>query len=211
MKTDDLVDLLAQHAGPAPRGVVARRLGPVVLMGLVCSGLLAFWLLGAPTLPNLDVPATWVKLIYAFALAFGAGVLASRLARPISHLRWPKRSVWLVIGLMLVLGASTLLSTPADRMPAALFGQTWLICPWALMLISLPALAGILWAVRGLAPTQLDQAGWACGLLAGAIGALGYAVACPESSPAFVAVWYTLGILMTALLGRWLGPVVLRW
>jgi hypothetical protein len=44
-----------------------------------------------------------------------------------------------------------------------------------------------------------------------ALGACGYALACAEPSPAFVAAWYTLGILATGALGAALGPRVLRW
>jgi hypothetical protein len=43
------------------------------------------------------------------------------------------------------------------------------------------------------------------------LGASGYALACPEASPAFVAVWYSLGVLLTGLLGAALGPRLLRW
>ncbi|MCA3177141.1 MAG: DUF1109 family protein, partial [Burkholderiales bacterium] len=54
-------------------------------------------------------------------------------------------------------------------------------------------------------------AGFAAGLLAGSVGAMGYSLACPETSVTFVAVWYTLGIVITACLGRWLGPKALQW
>jgi hypothetical protein len=75
----------------------------------------------------------------------------------------------------------------------------------------LPALAAALWALRGLAPTQARAAGLAAGLLAGGLGAFGYALACTELSPAFVAVWYSLGIGMAGALGAALGPLTLRW
>jgi len=75
----------------------------------------------------------------------------------------------------------------------------------------LPALAAALWAVRGLAPTRPWAAGFAAGLLAGSVGAFGYSLSCPEASPAFVAAWYTLGIVLTGAVGAALGPRVLRW
>jgi hypothetical protein len=56
-------------------------------------------------------------------------------------------------------------------------------------------------------PTRLRAAG----LLAGAVGAFGYAFACIEQSTAFVALWYSLGIGMSGALGAALGPRVLRW
>jgi hypothetical protein len=68
-----------------------------------------------------------------------------------------------------------------------------------------------LWALRGLAPTRPRAAGLAAGLLAGAIGAFAYALACHEVSVAFVALWYSLGIALSGALGALLGPRLLRW
>lgn len=211
MNTVQLMDMLARNAGAAPRAVVARRLVPVMLLGLLCSSALAWWLMGPLPAEELRAPATWIKLAYAAALAVAAGLLTSRLARPLARVSAPRWLVLGAMGAMLLVGAVALGLTPAEDRLGAVLGQTWLLCPWTLMAFSLPALAGILWAVRGLAPTKPRQAGWASGLLAGALGAMGYALACPESSSAFVAIWYTLGIVMTACIGRWIGPRVLRW
>ncbi len=51
----------------------------------------------------------------------------------------------------------------------------------------------------------------AAGLLAGGVGASVYALWCRESTAAFVAVWYTLGIVACGGIGALLGPLVLRW
>ncbi|MBK9573564.1 MAG: DUF1109 family protein [Rhodoferax sp.] len=75
----------------------------------------------------------------------------------------------------------------------------------------LASLAATLLAVRGLARSHLRGAGFSAGPLAGAVGANGYSLACPEASTVFVAVWYTAGIGLTALVGTALGPRVLRW
>lgn len=211
MKTEQLMDMLARDAGPAPRAVVARRLAPVVLLGVLSSSLLALWLLGPLPAERFLEPAPWIKLVYAAALGVGAGLLTSRLARPVARLFGPRILVITAIVAMLLMGAGALWLTPEDDRLTAVLGETWLTCPWTLMGFSLPALAGVLWAVRGLAPTKPAQAGFAGGLLAGTLGAMGYALACPESSSAFVAIWYTLGIVLTGLIGRALGPVVLRW
>jgi len=211
MKTDVWIDMLACGAGPAPRAVAARRLLPVMLAGLLASSALAWLLMGLLPPAVFQTPAPWIKLAYAAALVVAASVLTVRLARPLARLRMPWGGVALVMGGMLALGAGFLWGTPPPDRWAVLLGQTWLICPALLLLLSLPSLLAILWVLRGLAPTRLAAAGLASGLLAGAIGAAGYALACPESSPTFVAVWYTLGIGLTALTGRLLGPYVLRW
>lgn len=211
MKTDVLIEMLARGAGAAPRALAARRLAPVIALGLLASGLLARLVVGPLPSAAFQTPAPWIKLAYALVLAGAAAVLTARLARPIARLRAPQTAVVLVVCAMALVGAVVLMGTPEEQRWQAVLGQTWVVCPWLLMGFSLPALAGILWAVRGLAPTQLPQAGFACGLLAGATGAAGYALACPESSATFVAIWYTAGMLLTALLGRALGPRVLRW
>lgn len=211
MKTEVLIEMLARDAGPAPRAVVARRLVPVMLAGLMVSSALALLVLGPQPLAMFQTPAPWIKLAYACALAAAAAVLTARLARPMARLQTPRVAVTVVIAGMALVGVAALAATPQEQRLSAVLGQTWLMCPWLLMGFALPSLAGILWAVRGLAPTQPKRAGFACGLLAGAIGAAGYSLACPESSATFVAIWYTLGIGLTALVGRALGPRVLRW
>jgi len=211
MKTDVLIEMLARGAGPAPRAVVARRLVPVMVLGLMASSLLALLVIGPLPSVMFLTAAPWIKLVYALLVAGAASVLTARLARPIARLQAPRVAVASVIAAMALLGAVALGLTPQEDRLSAVLGQTWLMCPWLLMGFSLPSLAGILWAVKGLAPTQPKRAGFACGLLAGAIGAAGYSLACPESSATFVAIWYTLGIGLTALLGRALGPRSLRW
>ena len=211
MKTDALIEMLARDAGPAPRNPEARRLAPVVLLGLLASGTLALLTIGPLPSAMFTTPAPWIKILYALSLAAAATVLTARLARPLARLKVPVASALLVILLMATAGSFAFMRTPEDARLAALLGKTWWMCPWLLIGLSLPALGGALWAVRGLAPTRPDRAGLACGLLAGCLGAAGYALACPESSTTFVAVWYTLGIGLTAALGRVLGPAVLRW
>jgi hypothetical protein len=116
-----------------------------------------------------------------------------------------------VAAIMVLLGVIALLTAPAGGHVAAVLGHSWARCPVNVLLLSLPALAGALWALRGLAPTRPRGAGLAAGLLAGGVGALGYSLSCTELSPAFVAVWYSMGIALTGGLGAMLGPWLLRW
>jgi hypothetical protein len=211
VKTESLIDLLARGAGPAPRAVALRRLGPAALAGLLLAIVLAVSLIGPIPSALYATPVPWMKLAYAAALALAAGWLSARLARPVARLVVPARAVAGVVAAMALLGGATLLLLPAAERGAALMGHSWSTCPINVLVLSLPALAGALWALRGLAPTRPRAAGFAAGLLAGAVGAFGYAFACEESSMAFVALWYTLGIGMAGLLGAALGPRVLRW
>jgi hypothetical protein len=211
MKTGQLIDLLAREAGPAPRAVAARRLWPAAAGGLLASALLAVAVFGALPAAAFATGVPWTKIAYAGALALAAGWLAARLSRPAAPLAQARRATVAVVLAMALIGAAALLAEPAGSRLAALLGASWAQCPWRVLALSLPALAASLWAVRGLAPTRPRAAGFASGLLAGALGACGYALACPEASPAFVAVWYTLGAALTGVLGALLGPAVLRW
>lgn len=211
MKTDQLVEILARGAGPVPAGLPMRRLGPAALVGVVLSTCLAVGLLGAIPLGAYADPAPWVKLAYAGGLALSAGWLVARLGQPGASSGWPLTLVSAVALAMAVLGLASVASTPqGDRVPSML-GHSWATCPWSVLGFSLPALACALWALRGLAPTRPRAAGLAAGLFAGALGAFGYAFSCSEASLSFVALWYSLGIVLTGVLGAVLGPRVLRW
>jgi len=211
MKTDALIDMLARGAGPAPRGVAARRLLPAVVFGLLASVLLAVALHGIVPHEMFATVAPWIKLVYAGSLALAAGWLTARLSRPVARLAAPSRSTLAVLAAMAALGLLAWWSAPDGERADALLGASWVSCPWNVLALSLPSLAGVLWAVRGLAPTRPRAAGFAAGLLAGALGAFGYALSCPEPAVSFVAAWYTSGIVLTALVGAALGPRVLRW
>ncbi|MBM3362983.1 MAG: DUF1109 family protein [Betaproteobacteria bacterium] len=211
MKTDTLIEMLARQAGPAPDFPVGRHLAAAASLGLLASSVLALALIGPLPAAVFYTAAPWIKLVYAVLLLVGTSALAARLSRPVSSTVMARAAVTSVFLLMLLAGAVTLITTPEGGRWSALLGQTWWICPWMLMMLSLPALTAILWAMRSLAPTRLKQAGFAAGLVAGVLGAMGYSLACPETSVAFVAIWYSMGIALTGWVGQWLGPEVLRW
>ena len=54
-------------------------------------------------------------------------------------------------------------------------------------------------------------AGVVAGLVAGGLGAAVYAIHCPDDSPLFVAVWYSIAIAFVATVGGLAGHSVLRW
>jgi hypothetical protein len=210
MNTGDLIEALARGAGPAPRAVAARRLWPIAVVGAALAAWLAHLVLGWVD-PRAVGAALWVKLVYGGALAAAAGWLAAKLARPVARQGAARAALVTVVVAMALLGAAAWSLQPAPERGAYLMGHSWATCPWAVFALSLPTLAAALAAVRSLAPTRPVAAGAACGLFAGAVGAMGYAFACTEVSVAFIALWYSLGIAMSAGLGALLGPRVLRW
>ena len=211
MKTERLIGLLATGAGPAPRAPVARRLAPVLAASLAASIIASIAALGLIPPAMWSDAAPWIKLGYAAGLAACCAWLAARLARPATPIGAAPFALAAVLVAMLLLGTAELALAPQAERYSYLVGQSAVRCPWAILALSIPALAGILWALRGLAPTRLRLAGVCAGLLAGAIGAAGYALACTEQSAAFVAVWYSLGIALSGLLGGALGGRILRW
>lgn len=211
MKTDDLIEMLARGAGPAPRAVVISRLAPAAGVGVGLSVLLAVLLLGAIPAELYATPAPWIKFLYTGALAGIAGWLAARFSKPGARTALPAGLLLSAALLMLGFGITTLVALPSHERLSALLGHSWLSCPWNVLGLSLPSFIAAFWALRGLAPTQLRLAGFAAGIFAGSLGAFGYSFACPEASVAFVAVWYSLGILLSGLLGAVLGPKLLDW
>ncbi|SMG01739.1 DUF1109 domain-containing protein [Burkholderia singularis] len=213
MRTDDLVDLLSTGIAPVKGGVPARRFGIALLLAATGATLLMIALLGIR--PDLAVVARtalfWEKLAFPLCVAIGAGISAIRLARPGARVGsgWPVMAapvllVW-IAGIAVVAAA-----LPQDRLPAVL-GQSWRVCPFNILLLSLPGFAAIMWAVRGLAPTRPRLAGAVCGLLASSISTVAYCFHCPEMSPAFWSVWYLLGMLIPASIGALIGARILRW
>ena len=110
-----------------------------------------------------------------------------------------------------ILGAVVLWDAPPQERLGLIFGRTWLGCAFSISFIASPVFVGLMWALRGLAPTRPALAGACAGLLAAAVGALVYALHCPEVEAPFLAVWYVLGLLIPTALGASLGPKLLRW
>ncbi len=211
MRTDELIQMLARQAGPAPRVLAARRLGVALAGGSVLALAAALLAIGPVPAALFAEPGPWFKLAYGLALMAAAGVWTLRLGQPGAPARAPARVAAVVVTVVLVIGLLSLLAEPAGERLAALLGHSWARCPLLVFGLSLPTLAGGLWALRGLAPTQPRRAGLAAGVLAGAVGAVAYAFACDELAPSFVAAWYSAGIVLAGALGAWLGPRWLRW
>jgi hypothetical protein len=211
MKTDALINLMAQGAGPAQRHPALPRLALALALGLATAFALVLVFMKPVGGAVLAQGAWWVKLGYAVSLALALGWLAARLGRPVVRAHTAVRVAVAVVAAMALLALwQTFTSAPEMRL-SQWRGHSAPSCPFSVLALSLPTLALGLWALRGLAPTRLALAGAAVGMMAGAAGAVAYAVACDELGFGFVATWYTLGIGLAGALGAWLGPRTLRW
>lgn len=211
--TDELIARLSADLRPVPPRSMERRLWLALAIGALITIPYAWLLLDLwmdrPFVPLLGDAMFWVK--FGYTLAFGCFGLAAvpALSRPDGRARWPLVGAGVVMLLALGFGAARWMQN--DWAMPDLVGHTAMVCPWLITLTGLPVLASLLLAMRSFAPRSPAMAGFAAGLLAGGFGAWAYAFFCGESAMMFVAVWYSLGIVVTALLGALLGRFALRW
>jgi hypothetical protein len=209
----ELARRLSAELTTVPPSFVQRRLLAGAGLGSLVSILwvIAFLRLRPDLGEAMRTAMFWVKLVYPLSLALIAGVSAERLARPAASAR--DRLVWLAMPFAAVtlLAIVQSLTAPPSLQQTIMMGGSARVCPFLVLASSLPPLLGLVWAMRGLAPVRLREAGAVVGLAAGGIGAFAYAWHCTEWGAPFLALWYTAGILAAALLGGLLGPLLLRW
>ncbi len=214
MKTDDLIAALANDARPVQPGLTPRRLLSFTLLGTAASALIMMlWLGPRPDLVMAMRGAfLWVKALYAFSFAVAGAMAMERLVRgdgktpPLARL-----TVFFALILMGGTGAIGLWLAPSGLRLGMWLGTSYGACSLRLIVLAAPIQIAALLAARSLSPTRLRETGLACGLVAGGLAATVYAFHCPESTAAFVASWYTLGIAICGLIGWLIGPLALRW
>ncbi len=213
MSETDLVAALAADLRPVPPRAMTARLLAALALGALVSVVLTLALLGPrPDMPEaMGGPMFWIKDGYALVLCGIAVWACERLARP--GAKAGARIAWLAVPVvaLAVLAGWRLSVAPAQDRHALMMGGSARVCPWMILAASLPPLAGLVWAVRGMAPTRLRLAGLMLGVAAGGAGAAAYALHCTESAAPFLALWYTLGVAGAGLLGLLAGPRLLRW
>jgi hypothetical protein len=212
MKTDELINALVQDAHRTQRSIAALVLSATLLGGLV-SGVLFALVLGVR--PDLaDAMETW-----RFLFKFGLCVICLtctwfacvEMARPEARLH--NVVGWLAIAPMLLAVAVSyeLVSVPSAYWYDRAAGNYARVCMIAIPLLSIVPLAALLMALRQGAPRVPASAGAICGLLAGSSAAAIYATHCPDDSPLFVGLWYTLAVGLVTLSGALAGRRLLRW
>lgn len=213
MPTDDLITALSEGLTPAsPRTVPLRALAAGLAGGAAAFALLAVWLGFRPDLSQaVATPFFWVKALYAMALGAAGLWCVERLSRPTGSARSSLLLALAVVAVLALAGVWQLVGAPADTRLAVWLGGSWSRCPFYVLALSAPVLMLVLAVMRRFAPTQFALAGAAAGLFSGGVAATVYGLHCPESTAAFVATWYSLGIALSAALGAALGPIALRW
>ena len=211
MKTAELIDQLATDLRPSlsrtRRLIIAIAAGAVVALAVLWT-----WHGFREDLARAVLTGPfWMKWSFALAMAVVAFGLCARVARPESGPGW-----WLAAVMVPPLFAAGMAciemfgAAPVQR-PLLVRGHSAIECLWLIAALSVPLLLAMLWAFHRFAPTRFRLAGFSGGLLAGSVAAAVYSLHCDETSTAFIATWYGLGMLLPAVLGLLLGPRMLRW
>jgi hypothetical protein len=212
MKTDDLIRAMTSDlAAPGPS--IEARFAVALLPGvLLALALFAVTLGPRPDLMLVVGDARFLfKFVVTLSLALCSAMLVWRLVRPGAPARL-QIAVLCLVPLVLAAGVlMELIVLPKPFWGARLIGSNGLVCLVSIPFFALPMLIAEILALRQGAPTQPALAGVVAGLFAGGVAAAIYAAHCPDDSPLFVALWYSLGIAIVALAGGLAGRIALRW
>ena len=213
MDTDELIGTLSRGAGPAPRVSLRRAFGWPLAAATGVSLAVGVLLLGAVPADQFATSAPWIKLAYTGPLAMALGIAAFAAGLPARRLRPALSAAAMLVALMAGLGLTAWLTAPPSARAAVLLGAdgSWVGCAPRVVLLALPAFVVAIAAMRRLAPVRLRAAGGLAGATAGACGAFAYAFCCPESSAAYVSLWYTAAVAACGVAGALAGPRLLRW
>jgi hypothetical protein len=209
--TDDLIARLSADLKPVrPMAMQRLLIGATLLSGIVAV-IAMLTLLGMR--PDMEAASAtmmyWTKFGYTLALALLGLAATLVLARPDGRTRWPWLAAIGLLAALLVLAVVQL--ARADDMMPLIMGSSILRALTYIPVLSLPVLLGALLALRRLAPRSPTIAGFAAGIMAGGTGAWIYTFACDETGMMFLALWYTLGIVIVGVIGALLGRWLLRW
>ena len=211
MKTEALIRALALDAG-RPVVPVARLVATALLAGAAAS-LLLFALMLQPRsdiAAALYSPGFCLKVAAAACLAATAVTSLGGLARPMPRNR--SMGLLAIPPLLLLVGVVIELAVlPSDTWHARLIGRNAPHCLALIPLLSAAPAACLFLALRRAAPARPGLAGAVVGLAAGGIGAILYAVTCPDDSPLFVAAWYSFAIVVVSGACFIAGRRWLRW
>jgi hypothetical protein len=212
MKTDDLIRALTTDLAQ-PGTSIETRFAVAFLPGVLLA--LALFAVTLGPRPDLALVASDMRFLFKFVvtllLALCSALLVWRLVRPGA----PARLQIVALAFVpLVLAAGVLVELfvlPTPSWGARLVGSNGLVCLVSIPFFALPMLIAEILALRQGASTRPALTGVVAGLFAGGVAAAIYAAHCPDDSPLFIALWYSLGIAIVALVGGFAGRLALRW
>jgi hypothetical protein len=213
MQTDELIDLLAADAAPVGRSAPAKRLALGAGAGAIIILLLVLGWLGLR--PDLAAAAGgaffWIKAAYTGGLGAAGFWAAERLGRPGVSAKRPAVIGASILLLFVLAALAQGLGMSGPSRLIAVQGVSWTVCTRNIAILAAPLLVITLLVLRQLAPTRPTVAGFAAGAFSGGLAATLYGLHCPEATFVFVALWYTLGVAASAMVGAAIGRWWLRW
>jgi hypothetical protein len=213
MRTDSLVNRLAQNLRPVrPRSIQREEL-LLVLLGVVEVGTFLGMGFMRPDMPAaMEAPSFWWKLASMGLIAFlGAGValLSADPARsPRPGLRW------ILVCIAAIFASGWIIDAAGDGVAELVRRLDWtqgLQCVWKMVVLSIPPAIALGGLIRRGAPTDRSGTALAAGLSSAAWGAFVFVFACPSDDPLYIAVWYTVACSIVTLLGRAILMRLSRW
>jgi hypothetical protein len=213
MRTDSLVDRLSQDLRPVRLRSIKREALLLLVLGTV--EVAAFLGMGfmRPDMPvAMEAPSFWWKLSSMGLIAIlGAGV-AILSADPV---RSPRRGLrWILVCIAVIFASGWLIDAAGDGLAELVRRLDWtqgLQCVWKMVVLSIPPAIALGGLIRRGAPTDRSGTALAAGLSSAALGAFVFVFACPSDDPLYIAVWYTVGCSIVAVLGRAILMRLSRW
>jgi hypothetical protein len=210
--TEAMIRSIAREAGELPTRS-ALRLETALLLAVIAAlgvavGLIFLYYGIQPDLQATVAGAPFRhKVISMLVLGCGGFLLVASAGRPGASRFWVAT---LLPGLALLAYGAI-----GDRSGLSFLGRGGTSVPSCLgiiILLSIPALAIVLAVLRSSGVvTRPALAGATAGILAGAIGAAAYALACRNDGGLFVAAWYSAAVTAMAALGSLAGRRWLAW
>lgn len=215
MLTDELIAGLSAAPPPARLASPTRTVLVAALLACLVVALVAFAWLGLRS--DIGTTLTHGKHEFLLNLVFVIGVgsvalaIIRDLAVPGRTLRLPAIAIIAPFLVIAVVAVHELSSASLHQLFPHDDNASWLTCLWQTAALAVPAFTILAFGIRRLAPTNLRRAGFYVGLLAGAIGSMGFCLHAPSNTVTFGASVYTAGIMLMAIIGAWIGPRLLRW
>ncbi|WP_027998720.1 NrsF family protein [Sinorhizobium arboris] len=212
METQELIKALAADNRRSGMPMTVAWSGAIALAVALAAGVF-FAFLGprpdiASAMQTLRFP---FKIVAAIVLAVSClGALRS-LSRPETEPRDLLPTLMVAPVLIALAVIAELFAVPASTWFPKLFGTNALVCLTFIPLIGIGPLALLLLALRHGAPSHPALAGAVAGLAAGGVAAAFYASHCTDDSPLFVAIWYTMAVVILSLAGGLVARRIINW
>jgi hypothetical protein len=213
MKTDDLINMLARQDVAVDRQRLMLRWLAALGVGFLMSLFVFVYVFEInPDLRMLlENVWFWVRFSFLASVMLLGGWFFSKLNKPGAVSRVPFWLVGVPFALIGIVGAVMLLNAAPEDRRAMLLGISWNVCSRNIAMLAVPIFFASVWVARQFAPVQLRLTGAMLGLFSGGAAALMYSMYCPEMEPMFLAIWYSIGMLIPAAVGALLGRRLLAW